>query len=71
VVCTALRHRAAVDSGREHQIPSDQVIDHIADVPFRARHLRRPLVGTDVDDQITDSFACTCEILDISGGHPA
>ena len=71
VVFTALGHWAVVDSGCEHQIPSDQVIDHIADVPLIARRRRRPLVGTDVGDQITNSYACTCEILDRSGGHPA
>jgi hypothetical protein len=70
VVCTALRHRAVADEGGEHRVHCDQVIDHILHLPFSAWRRRIPLVGPYVGDQIAQSCACTCGILNRSGGHP-
>jgi hypothetical protein len=72
-VCPALGHRAPLDQGCEHQIHADQVVDHIAHVPFRARRRRLPLLGADLGDQVTDRFARAGEIFNRNrgGSHPA
>jgi hypothetical protein len=52
-----------LEQGGEHQIPLDQVVDHIPNGPFGARCRRRPLKGTDFADQIPDCCDGTCAII--------
>jgi hypothetical protein len=70
VVGSLIRRGAAVDQGCKRQIHRDQVIDNVADVPFRARRRRLPLIGADRGGHIADGLARTREILRVRGLLP-